>query len=48
MELVEHTVSHADDDDIVSELESKVLQLDVGEFIDQYRVQRDLNPEPYV
>ena len=48
VELMEHAVSHADDDDVVSEFESKMLQFDVGEFVDQYRAQRDLDPEPYM
>src|SRR6056297_2278603 len=48
VELMEHAVSHAEDDAAVSEFERQMLDYDVQEFVEQYRAERDLDPEPYV
>ena len=42
VELMEHAVSHAEDDAAIREFEERMLEFDVGEFVDQYRAQRDL------
>ncbi|MXV64513.1 hypothetical protein GS429_21050 [Natronorubrum sp. JWXQ-INN-674] len=45
VELMEHAISHAEDDDAVTDFESQMLEFDVGEFVDQYRRQRDFESE---
>ncbi|WP_224449023.1 DUF5815 family protein [Haloprofundus salilacus] len=45
VELMEHAVSHADDDDALSQFETKMLEFDVSEFVEQYRAQRDLSSD---
>ena len=45
VELMEHAVSHADDDDAVSEFERQMIEFDVGEFVDEYRSVRDFESE---
>ncbi|WP_049922880.1 DUF5815 family protein [Halopiger djelfimassiliensis] len=45
VELMEHAISHADDDDAVSEFETQMLEFDVSEFVEQYRRQRDFESE---
>ncbi|ADQ66383.1 hypothetical protein GL213_03920 [Halogeometricum borinquense] len=45
VELMEHAVSHAEDDSAVSEFETKMLDFDVSEFVEQYRQQRDLSED---
>lgn len=45
VELMEHAVSHAEDDSAVSDFETKMLDFDVGEFVEQYRAQRDLSED---
>ncbi|WP_049926361.1 DUF5815 family protein [Halopiger goleimassiliensis] len=45
VELMEHAISHAEDDDAVSEFEAQMLEFDVGEFVEQYRAQRDFESE---
>ncbi|MDS0294265.1 DUF5815 family protein [Halogeometricum luteum] len=45
VELMEHAVSHAEDDAAVSDFETKMLDFDVGEFVEQYRAQRDLSED---
>ncbi len=45
VELMEHAVSHADDDAAITEFESQMLEFDVGEFVDQYRRQREFESE---
>jgi hypothetical protein len=32
----------------MTEFEEQMLEFDVQEFVDQYRAERDLDPEPYV
>ncbi|ADD06124.1 uncharacterized protein Nmag_2565 [Natrialba magadii ATCC 43099] len=45
VELMEHAISHAEDDTAVSEFESQMLEFDVSEFVEQYRQQRDFESE---
>ena len=42
LELMEHGMSHADDERTVREFEEQLLAFDVGAFVSQYRDQRDL------
>ncbi|WP_418282796.1 DUF5815 family protein [Halorubrum sp. DTA98] len=49
VELMEHAVSHAEDDDALATFESEMMEFDVAAFVDQYRAERDLDAEdPYV
>jgi hypothetical protein len=41
VELMEHAVSHADDEAAVSEFEEQMFAFDVAAFVDQYRAERD-------
>ncbi len=45
VELMEHAISHADDDAAVSEFESQMLEFDVEAFVDQYRAEREFESE---
>jgi hypothetical protein len=45
VELMEHAVSHADDDTAVQEFERQMLEFDVSAFVDQYRAERDLDAD---
>jgi hypothetical protein len=45
VELMEHAVSHAEDDSARSEFEEQMLQFDVSEFVEQYRAERDFEGE---
>ncbi|MFC5279260.1 DUF5815 family protein [Halorubrum rubrum] len=48
VELMEHAVSHAEDDDALSEFEREMMEFDVAEFVEQYRAERDLEADdPY-
>ena len=48
VELMEHAVSHAESERAMTDFEEQMLEFDVTEFVDQYRDERDLDPEPYV
>ena len=49
VELMEHAVSHADDNEALSAFETEMVEFDVAEFVDQYRAERDVEAEdPYV
>ncbi|AEN05532.1 DUF5815 family protein [Halolamina sp.] len=48
IELMEHAVSHAESERAMTDFEEQMLEFDVQEFVDQYRDERDLDPEPYV
>ena len=48
VEMMEHAVSHAESERAITEFEEQMLEFDVQEFVDQYRAERDLDPEPYV
>jgi hypothetical protein len=41
VELMEHAISHAEDDAAVTEFESQMLEFDVSEFVEEYRQLRD-------
>ncbi|WP_424003033.1 DUF5815 family protein [Haloarcula salina] len=43
VELMEHAVSHAEDDDVMAEFEEQMLQFDVAGFVEQYRRERDFD-----
>ncbi|ERH04112.1 MAG: hypothetical protein J07HR59_01240 [Halorubrum sp. J07HR59] len=42
VELMEHAVSHADDEDALRQFEDQMLEFDVPEFVEAYREERDL------
>lgn len=43
VELMEHAVSHAEDDDAMSRFEEDMLDFDVAAFVEQYRRERDFS-----
>lgn len=43
--MMDHAVSHADDEGAVSEFERRMREFDVTEFVDQYREQRGFESE---
>jgi hypothetical protein len=45
VELMEHAVSHAEDESAVAEFEEQMLEFDVAEFVDAYREQREFESE---
>ncbi|WP_135535725.1 MULTISPECIES: DUF5815 family protein [Halostella] len=45
VELMEHAISHADDDTAMTEFEEQMLDFDVAEFVAEYRRQRDFADE---
>lgn len=45
IELMEHAVSHADDDAAIQEFEQRMVEFDVSAFVDQYRAERDLDAD---
>jgi hypothetical protein len=45
VELMEHAVSHAEDDEMAAAFEAKMLEFDIGTFVDQYRAERDFEDE---
>jgi hypothetical protein len=45
VELMEHAVSHAEDEGSVSAFEEQMLQFDVSEFVEQYRREREFETE---
>ncbi|RQG90362.1 hypothetical protein EA462_08155 [Natrarchaeobius halalkaliphilus] len=45
VELMEHAISHAEDDHSRTQFESQMLEFDVSEFVDQYRAQREFETE---
>jgi hypothetical protein len=45
VELMEHAISHAEDQNAVQEFERQMLEFDVAEFVDAYRAQRDFANE---
>jgi len=45
VELMEHAMSHAGDDDAIAAFEDQMLEFDVSEFVDRYRRQRDFESE---
>ncbi|MDG5776219.1 DUF5815 family protein [Haloarculaceae archaeon H-GB2-1] len=45
VELMEHAVSHAEDDGAMSEFERRMSEFDVDSFVEQYRQERDIESE---
>ncbi|PSP94504.1 hypothetical protein BRC91_05565 [Halobacteriales archaeon QS_4_62_28] len=45
VELMDHAISHAEDDAVAKQFEEEMLEFDVTEFVDQYRAQRDMESE---
>ena len=45
VELMEHAVSHADDEGARTEFERRMAAFDVEEFVDRYRARRDFKDE---
>jgi hypothetical protein len=45
VELMEHALSHAEDDTAARQFEQEMLQFDVDEFVDAYRDERDFEDE---
>lgn len=45
VELMEHAVSHADDDEAISQFERQMLEFDITAFVDEYRSVRDFETE---
>jgi len=45
VELMEHAISHAEDDSALSEFEEYMQQFDVEVFVDTYREERELETE---
>jgi hypothetical protein len=45
VELMEHAISHADDDSALSEFEEYMNNFDVTEFVEQYREEREFESE---
>ncbi|MFC6963767.1 DUF5815 family protein [Halocatena marina] len=45
VELMEHAVSHADDDHAMDDFEAQMLEFDVSEFVEEYRTKRDFEDE---
>jgi hypothetical protein len=45
VEMMEHAVSHVDDEAAVDEFESRMLEFDVEAFVDQYRERRNFESE---
>jgi hypothetical protein len=45
VELMEHAVSHAEDDEMAAEFEAQMLEFDIEAFVDQYRAEREFEDE---
>lgn len=45
VELMEHALSHAEDDTAASQFEQQMLEFDVSEFVEAYRAERDFEDE---
>jgi len=45
IELMEHAVSHADDESALTEFERQMHEFDVGEFVERYRAERDFEAD---
>lgn len=45
VELMDHAISHADDDTAVQAFESELARFDVAEFVEAYRGERDFDSE---
>ena len=45
VELMEHAISHAEDENSVTDFEKQMLEFDVDEFVEEYRSVRDFESE---
>jgi hypothetical protein len=45
IELMEHAVSHAEDDAVMAEFEAQMTEFDVSSFVEQYRDERSMETE---
>ncbi|WP_254823621.1 DUF5815 family protein [Haloglomus halophilum] len=45
VELMEHALSHAEDETAARQFEQEMLQFDVAEFVEAYRAERDFEDE---
>jgi hypothetical protein len=45
VELMEHAISHAEDEDAMAAFEEQMLDFDVGAFVEDYRDRRDFETE---
>ena len=45
VELMEHAISHAEDESATSEFEEQMLEFDVSAFVEEYRRERDFQSE---
>ena len=45
VDLMQHAVSHAEDDDMAEEFEAQMLEFDIQAFVDQYRAKRNFDDE---
>jgi hypothetical protein len=45
VELMDHAVSHAEDDEMAAAFEEQMLEFDIGVFVDQYRAERNFEDE---
>jgi len=45
VELMDHAISHAEDDAARRDFESQMLEFDVSAFVEEYRAQRDFQSE---
>jgi hypothetical protein len=45
VELMEHAISHVENDDVAGEFEAKMSEFDVQAFVDAYREQREFESE---
>jgi hypothetical protein len=45
VELMEHALSHAEDETAAEQFEQEMLQFDVSEFVEAYRAERDFEDE---
>ena len=43
VELMEHAISHADDETAMTEFEEAMVSFDVSEFVEEYRARRDFS-----
>lgn len=45
IELMDHAISHADDETAMTEFETHMLEFDIEAFVEQYRRERDLTAD---
>ena len=45
VELMEHAISHVENDDLAAEFETQMAEFDIENFVDAYRAERNLEDE---